>query len=123
MKRMGIGVGVVALITLGVATPSAAQELQLGTWTGTLFPPDGTGVAVTYEVGQTDGTLSIVMSTAELGDMPFSDARLEGDELTFWWEPGTRVDCALQRREDGSFEGSCAAGNGEGAISMVPPPR
>lgn len=121
MKRKVPGLGAVALAALCAAAPAGAQEMQQGTWTGTMFPPGGAGVPVTYEVAQTDGALSIVMSNVQLGDMPFSDAQLEGDELTFWWEPGTRVDCTLQRKEDQSFEGTCSAGNGDGAITMVPP--
>ena len=71
------------------------------------------------------GALSIVMRSAQVeGDMPFQDVRLEGSELTFWWNPGVRVNCALARTPPGGFEGSCAGEGGpEGAgrISMVPP--
>jgi len=120
MKRKAAGLGAV-LFALCVANPAGAQQLEQGTWTGTMSPPEGEGVPVTYSVGVTDGALSIVMNNAQLGDMPFSDARLDGDELTFWWEPGTRVDCTLRRQSDRSFAGTCSAGNGDGALTMVPP--
>jgi hypothetical protein len=110
-----------AFVVATAATPAAAQELEQGIWTGSMSPPGAEGVPVTFRVGQMNGELSIVMNNIELGDMAFSEPRLDGDRLTFWWEPGTRVDCALERKADRSFEGVCSAGNGEGAIMMVPP--
>ena len=126
MKRTAAGLGIVALLAMWVATPVGAQELAPGTWTGTMSPPQNSpSVAVTYEVGETDGALSIVMSAPGLGQsMTFSDVKLNGDELTFWWEPGARVDCTLLRKEDGSFEGICTDGSGpdgEGTLRMLPP--
>jgi hypothetical protein len=108
-------------VALAFASPAGAQELEQGTWTGEMYPPGGLGVEVTYRVSQTNGALSIVMNNVELGDMPLSEPRLDGDRLTFWWEPGTRVDCTLQRQADRSFTGACAAGNGEGSVIMRPP--
>ncbi|MDH3207173.1 MAG: hypothetical protein OEO79_11210 [Gemmatimonadota bacterium] len=121
MKGKALGLGALVTAVLTSATPAAAQELELGTWTGLMSPPQGEGVPVTYQVARTAGDLSIVMNNVQLGDIPFTDPRLEGDQLTFWWEPGTRVDCTLSRQASGAFEGSCSAGNGEGAITMVPP--
>ena len=121
MKGKALGLAVLFMALVTYASPAAAQELELGTWTGLMSPPEGEGVPVTYEVALTAGSLSIVMNNVQLGEMPFTDPRLDGDELTFWWEPGTRVDCALSRQASGSFEGTCSAGNGEGAITMVPP--
>ena len=123
MKRSHRGLGVVALVALCVAAPVRAQEMELGMWTGTMNPPGGEGVPVTYRVDINDGALQIVMNNVQLGDMLFNEPRVSGGELTFWWEPGTRVDCVLMRKEDGSFEGTCSAGNGDGAITMVPPGR
>ena len=122
MKRTAAGLGIVTLLAMWITTPVGAQELERGTWTGTMSPPQGASVAVTYEVGETDGALSIVMSAPGLGQsMTFSDVKLNGDELTFWWEPGSRVDCTLLRKEDGSFEGICTDGSGEGTLRMLPP--
>jgi len=121
MKRTAPALGALILLALCIVSPAGAQELQPGTWTGVMSPPGGEGIPVTFAVGMTDGALSIVMDNAQLGEMPFTDAQLAGDELTFWWEPGTRVDCTLVRQEDRSFEGTCSAGNGDGTITMVPP--
>ncbi len=115
----------VTLLVMWVTIPVGAQELEQGTWTGTLTPPPGIEVPVTFEVGGTDGALSIVMS-APLVEPPmvFNDVKLDGDELTFWWAPDIRLDCRLLRKQDGSFEGPCSDGSGpagEGILKMLPP--
>ena len=124
MKRTAAGLGIVALLAMWVATPVGAQELAPGTWTGTMSPPQNSPtVAVTYEVGETDGALSIVMSVPGESTV-LHDVKLNGDELTFWWDPGGRVDCTLLRKEDGSFDGICTEGTGpggEGTLTMLPP--
>ena len=123
MKKTAAGFGVLALLAMCVATPVESQELELGTWTGTMQPPGGGSMAVGYEVGRADGALSIVMSGAGQ-TMVFHDVKLEADELTFWWEPGPRIDCTLARQEGGSFEGICSEGtgaDGDGTLIMVPP--
>lgn len=125
MQRLNVMLGVLAFAVTLLGTPVHAQEIEHGTWMGTMTPPGGQAIPVMFEVGETDGALSIVMKHETLPDMAFADERLEGDELTFWWEPGTRVDCALTRQGDGSFEGMCAddrgADGGEGPIEMRPP--
>ncbi len=124
MKRTAAGLGIVALLAMWVATPVGAQELAPGTWTGTLSPPQNSpSVAVTLEVGETDGALSIVMSAPGEESIVFRDVKLNGDELTFWWQSGGGIDCTLLRKEDGSFEGICAERRGpeEGTLTMLPP--
>ncbi len=121
------GLGIATLLAMLVTIPVGAQELEHGTWTGTMTPPPGGDVAVTFEVGETDGALSIVMS-APLVEPPmvFREVKLDGDELTFWWAPDIRLDCTLLRKENGSFEGICTDGtgpDGEGTLKMLPPSR
>jgi opacity protein-like surface antigen len=125
MNKTATSFCIAALLALGAAAPAAAQELMSGTWTGTMAPPGAAGVPVTFDVGEAGGALSIVMRSAQVeGEMPFKDVRIEGGELTFWWDPGVRVNCTLERTPNGSFEGPCAGESGpEGAgrITMVPP--
>jgi hypothetical protein len=116
----------VALVATALAAPASAQELPAGTWTGTMAPPGAaTGIPVTFEVGGASSAPSIVMRSERVeGDMPFRDVRLDGSELTFWWDPGVRVNCTLERTAAGGFDGTCAgeAGpDGAGRITMVPP--
>lgn len=124
MRRTAAKLGIVALIAVWVATPIGAQELERGVWTGSIALPGGSSLPVTYEIGDTDGALSVVMNNAQLGDVAFSDAAFDGEALTFWWEPGIRVDCSLLLKEDGSMAGICTDGSGpdgEGTLTMLPP--
>ena len=125
MKRTASALGTLTLLALAGPAVANAQELPHGTWTGTLAPPGGEPIPVTYEVGAAEGALSVVMRSAMIaGEMPFRDVRLDGSELTFWWEPGIRVDCALTRNAQGGFDGTCSDGipeAGAGVITMVPP--
>lgn len=112
------------LIASLATTPAAAQQLPQGIWTGTMTPPGGQAFNVSYEVGTRDGALVVAMMSIIVQEViRFQDVRLTGDELTFWWEPGIRVDCRLRRTESGSYEGPCTPGGGgpAGAITMVPP--
>jgi hypothetical protein len=125
MIRTASGLVALAVLAMSGAAPAGAQELAQGTWTGTMTPPGGAAIPVTYEVGESGGTLSVVMRSVEVeGEMAFNDVQIVGSELTFWWEPGVRVDCTLLRTEAGSFEGSCSDGSGssgEGRLTMLPP--
>ena len=123
-KRIAPALAAAALLAFAASSPIAAQQLPYGGWTGTMTPPGGQPITVTYEVGELDGTLAIVMRAIMVQEViPFHDIRVEGDALTFWWEPGIRVDCTLQRTSSGSYEGPCTAGGtgAAGALTMVPP--
>ena len=125
MKSTSAGFWTVAVVAVGVAAPIGAQDIERGTWTGSIALPGGSSLPVTYEIGDTDGALSVVMNNEQLGDVVFSDARFDGEALTFWWEPGIRVNCSLLPKEDGSFVGGCTDGSGpegEGPLTMMPPP-
>ncbi|MBM4183939.1 MAG: hypothetical protein FJ207_06895 [Gemmatimonadetes bacterium] len=113
-----------AVIAAAFASPAAAQQLPYGGWTGTMTPPGGEPITVSYEVGELDGALAIVMRAIMVQEViPFHDIRVEGDALTFWWEPGVRVDCRLERTTTGSYEGPCSAAgdSAAGRLTMVPP--
>jgi len=125
MKRTAAGLGVVALLALGSATPASAQALPQGTWTGTMSPPGGEAIPVNFAVSESGGALAIAMSAVQVeGEMPFRDIRLDGQTMTFWWELGVRVDCSLTRTDVGGFAGTCTDGTGDrgaGTLTMVPP--
>lgn len=124
MSRIAAILAAATLIVVATAAPATAQQLPYGGWTGTMTPPGGQPITVTYEVGEIDGALAIVMRALMVQEViPFHDVRVEGDALSFWWEPGIRVDCRLQRTTTGSFEGPCSDGSdrGAGALTMVPP--
>jgi len=72
-----------------------------------------------YFNGRPAIVLSVPMANVSA---PFHDVELKDNTLSFWWDPGVRVECALARKEDGSFAGDCSDSNGEtGHLTMVPP--
>ncbi len=123
MKKTTIAVAALAMAALG-ANHASAQDLALGTWTGTMTPPGAQPVSVSYEVSRATGALTIVMTSMDVeGEMPFQDVVYDGSVLVFWWDPGVRVDCAL-RWAEGSLRGTCTDGrptDGEGQMLMTPP--
>lgn len=125
MTRVTTTLGLLALCLAVPSSAIRAQDIEHGLWSGAMTPPGAEPVPVMFQVGDFQGELRIVMSNPQLGPMELNDEVLEGDELTFWWNPGTRVECALHRQDDGSFEGVCAdergADGGEGAVRMTPP--
>lgn len=125
MTRSTYAAAALALLAVWAVVPAGAQELPRGTWTGTMTPPGGPSIPVTYEIGESGGALSVTMRSAQVeGEIAFNDVQIDGSELTFWWEPGVRVDCTLVRTAAGGFEGGCSDGSGsggEGRLTMVPP--
>ncbi|MGD8729423.1 MAG: hypothetical protein PVF90_06940 [Gemmatimonadota bacterium] len=124
MKSLTAAAGLLALGAI-FAPPAHGQDLTAGLWSGEMTPPGGDPLPVMFEVGERDGALRIVMMNEDLGPMDLTEEALEGDELTFAWNPGVRVECTLMRQDDGSFDGICAdergANGGEGRLTMIPP--
>ena len=124
MKTIAAPIAILASLALGAFTPSHAQELTPGSWTGSVTPPGGEAIPVTFDVSGTGGALAVVMSAPMIeGTISFNEIRVEGGMLMFWWEPGVRVDCHLTRNAAGSYEGTCSdgTGSGQGAMTMTPP--
>ena len=108
-------------VTFGPTAAVHAQSLEPGTWTGTIAPPGNDSFDVTYDVVVKGDSLTITVH-APPGDRPFRDIKTSENQLTFWFEPGPRVDCVLAKHEDGSYSGDCVAQDGSvGHLTMVPP--
>jgi hypothetical protein len=124
MPKTAVPLFLAAALTLAGVAPLGAQALTPGTWTGTMSNPVGGSVDVTFAVGGTPDTPTISMSVSMLPEpIAFNDIRLDGQTITFWWEPGVRVDCQLTRDAAGGFAGTCSdgSGSGDGRMTMVPP--
>ena len=125
MTKIKVALAAGFLLATAGAAPARAQELAQGTWTGTMTPPGGQPLSVVYEVGVLDGALVVAMRSILVQEViRFQDVQVKEDELTFWWEPGVRVDCTLQRTDAGSYEGTCAGASGPtgtARMTMVPP--
>lgn len=116
---------VLAVALTGFAAASAgAQQIETGKWTGSITPPNQGAVQVTYDVAMKGDTIAITVSAAEHGEFRFSDVKLTGEVLTFWFTPGPRVDCSLTRRQDdGAYAGSCRDSDGGLATMVMIPPK
>jgi hypothetical protein len=112
-----------AFLVLGPAL-AAAQKLEAGTWTGTVAPPDGGALEVTYEVKVTGDTVAITIVAAGQGSFAFNDVKVANGKLTFSWAPGPTLKCELALREDKSWFGPCTdPGGGTGHLTMIPPKK
>jgi hypothetical protein len=121
MKRFAIVLS--AALPLLVFTPTQAQKLEPGKWTGTVSPPGEQATEVTYDVTMNGDSISITVNAAEHGSFSFSDVKLNDKTLTFWFAPGPRVECTLTRREDGAFAGQCVDSDGGNASMVMIPPK
>lgn len=122
MKPLGIVVFGLALITLPKL--AAAQTLPAGIWTGTSVTPAGEEVKLTVEVTRSGDSTRMVINTVEHGSFTLTDVAVAGDTLRFKFQPGPLVDCVLPKQADGSYSGSCTAGEtGESTLMVMIPPR
>ena len=114
----------IGALALGTPSMLAAQKMQPGTWTGTITPPRGQSVSVTFDVGVAGDTTKITVKGTPAGDLPFANVRVASDRVTFEFTPGTPVKCTLMLQEGGGYKGDCLDGNGEkGVIEMLPPKK
>jgi len=111
------------LFLAGNSSIASAQELESGTWTGSVFLPDGQLFDVTYEVVSDTDSLSIDIAAPAFGKLPFSDIEVTESELTFEFRPGPLVFCVLEWTSGGSYEGTCAPDGEEEAQMIMSPPK
>jgi len=110
------------LVLLFFSSIPFAQSIKVGTWTGTMTPPNGETSDVKYEVEIIGDSLSITLISAAMGNFPLQDIQLEKGKLVFSWNPGLQIDCSLNLQNDGRYEGQCIDANeGKGKLTMVPP--
>jgi hypothetical protein len=115
---------VTAALTAVLALPfvASAQALKPGKWTGTAKTPDGVEVALTFDVKVAGDTTTVMLNAGEHGTYKLEEVKVVSDKLTFWFVPGPRVNCALAKKPDGSFAGSCLdEGGGDVPMTMIPP--
>jgi hypothetical protein len=110
-----------ALLTLPAL--GAAQALESGIWTGTASAPDGE-VAITFDVKVSGDTIAITLNAGEHGSFKLEEVKLVEKKLSFWFTPGPKVVCELNRRDDGAFAGNCTDDGGTLVpMTMIPPKK
>ncbi len=115
-----------AQMTAPAPAPTAAEKLEVGTWTGTVTPPGAPALGLTFAVTAPNDTMKIDLTITEMGmTFPLTAIKLEGKKLTFdFMAMDEAVKCALDKKDDGSFEGTCADAGGQGGpMTMVPPKK
>ena len=111
-------------VFLAIPAAATAQNFPAGKWTGTAAPPGEGEVSLTFDVKVAGDTISITLNAGEHGSFKLEEVKLVKDKLTFWFMPGPKVACTLNRREDGVFAGSCGDDSGEAVpMTMVPPKK
>lgn len=100
---------------------AAAQEIEAGTWTGTITPPGGSTLDTTFEVAVDGDAVSMIIASP-IGPLPANGLEVLADRLTFSFEPGTPVDCVLMLQDDGSYTGECLDSGGDAGILVMNPP-
>ena len=113
-----------ALLLLGLVVPavSSAQALKAGTWTGTVYPPEGDSASVTYDVTVNGDSLGIVIHAGEHGDFTAELGHYADKTISFTFTPGIGFHCKLTRNDAGDYAGSCFGDDGaEAQMTMVPP--
>jgi hypothetical protein len=94
----------------------------VGAWTGTVTPPEGMTVNVTYDVAYAGDTLRIVIRAGEHGTFDTYDVKHEAEKLSFRFRPGPEVTCVLNKKDAG-FAGTCTEDDGSVASMDLAPPR
>jgi len=114
-----------AVLVASLAESSQETELALGTWTGVMAPANFAATPATYDVEKIDGELTIKLHQPG-GVIPLFDIHLDDVGLSFSMSgPGMTLVCALQKGDDGVYEGECSntenPGAPRGRLTMVPP--
>ncbi|HUP89630.1 MAG TPA: hypothetical protein VM100_09775 [Longimicrobiales bacterium] len=118
------------LAVLATAMPAPAQttapaqvKLPVGQWTGTVTPPDGQTVSVTYDVTSKNDTTKLTINAGQHGSFEATGIKFDGTTISFSFSPGPQVNCTLKKQEDGSFSGQCLDDGGTGAAMVMAPPK
>lgn len=110
------------LVTLAMPASLAAQKLTVGTWTGTISPPDQGALEATFVVRMAGDTTKLTLK-ADGREIEATDIKVEPKQLLFAFSPGgDTIRCTLLLRDDKSYSGDCLdTQGGKGVIVMRPP--
>ena len=123
MKKYLALLPIVMLTVVVVGIPVVhAQPLEEGRWVGQMAHPTGAYLNLSFTVSMAGDSLQITLEVPSFQSFPLHNARLEGDQLSFWWRASVRLTCSLDRQRDGSFQGGCVdTWGGRGPLVMIPP--
>ena len=106
-----------------VNVSAQAQEMESGTWTGFMMPPNNEKLDVTFEVATESDTLKITLFQEQVGFLPLTDIELSDKGLKFSFSAGAFVLCDLKLKANKGYEGECAPEGQESGIIVMKPPK
>ncbi len=107
-----------------LSVSAQAQEIESGTWTGFMMPPNSEKLSVTFDVTVESDTLKITLFQEQVGSLALTDIELSAKGLNFSFDAGAFILCDLKLKANKGFEGECAPEGGEpGIIVMIPPKK
>lgn len=138
MNRAAVLLSLVIALAWSFSSTLQGQQLQEGTWSGTMLRTNPKGVpgqprSVSLEVKKIPdphlrwrpgkGEVLNVTHITPQGRFSVSDLHLEKGSLSFSYRQESSVTCRLDRKPDGAYEGECI---GEGAtrawrLTLTPP--
>lgn len=124
MKVAGVLFAMLMLILyagLAFARPAQAQPLEEGSWSVLMLTPGGEVAEATYEVRQSGGAIEATMKWLS-GEVPIMDLHLEGDRLSFAWNPSFHMQCRLERAGNRQFKGACKDERENLGPAVISPP-
>lgn len=95
-----------ALMALVWTLPIHAQTMEEGPWKVLIWTPGGELAEAVYEVKHTGGSMEATMKWAS-GDSEIMDLHLDGDRLSFAWDPSFYMVCRFVRDASRQFKGAC----------------
>jgi hypothetical protein len=113
-----------ALPLAASAQTAAPVKLAVGTWTGTVTPPnEPQPMNITYEVSYKADTLAITLVAGDHGSFPLNELEVTDTKISFSFTPGPKVVCALAAK-DGGYAGDCTDDGGNVVpMTMTPPAK
>ena len=104
---------------------SQAQDIETGTWTGFVMPPNQEAMDITIDVFVESDTLKMTLNGGgPLQGLPLQDIEVSESGLNFAFSAGILILCDLKLKANDGYEGECApTGQESGIFSMNPPKK
>jgi hypothetical protein len=101
-------------------------KLEVGKWTGTITPPSNEAIDIEFNVTMAADTMKIELSIPVVGvTTPLTGIKLEEKKISFDFDAGGNIiACKLDKKDDGTYAGTCTDASGAGgSMTMVPPKK
>lgn len=111
----------IAMLAIFCSQPAHAQSLEEGEWRVMIFTPGGEVATAVYEVERIGGSTRATIKWRD-GETPAMGLKVDGDLMTFAWDPGFYMECRLKRDAGRQFKGACRDGSEHLGPAVFSPP-